>query len=55
MIAASGMSRDTLDRCGQAAITIADHGRKPVDLIRRVSRRLDLDPAADAIEDRVDV
>src|SRR5512142_1539417 len=55
MITASGMSGDALDRRGQAAITIGDQACKLVDLLGRVSRRLDLDPAADAIEDRVGV
>src|SRR5271167_395629 len=44
------MPGDTFDRCGQIAIAVGDHGRKLVDLVGCVGRRLDLDPAADAVE-----
>ena len=44
------MSGDELDGCGQIAIAVGDHGRKLVDLVGCVGRRLDLDPAADAVE-----
>src|SRR6476620_10772636 len=45
------MPRDALDGGGQIAIALRDHGRQPVDLVWRFGRRLDLDPAADAVED----
>src|SRR6476469_652805 len=51
MIAAAGMPRDALDRGGQIAIAIRHHGGQAVDLVGRFGWRLDLDPAADAIED----
>src|ERR1700737_2198388 len=51
MIAAAGMSCDALDGGGQIAIAARDHGGQPVDLVRRFRRRLDFNPAADALED----
>ena len=51
MVAAAGMSRDALDRGRQIAIAVGDQGRQLVDLLGRFGRRLDFDPAADAVED----
>ena len=50
MIAAAGTSGDALDGGGQIAITVRDHGGELVDLIGRFRRRLDFDPAPDAVE-----
>src|SRR5450759_432085 len=51
MIAAAGMSRDALDAGRQIAIALRHHARQPVHPLRRLRRRLDLDPAANAFED----
>ena len=51
MIAAAAMPCDALDGGGQIAIAVRDQGRELVDLIGRFGRRLDLHPAADAVED----
>src|SRR5450759_5327835 len=51
MIAAAGMSRDALDAGRQIAIALRHHARQPVHPLRRLRRRLDFDPAADAFED----
>src|SRR6266404_967157 len=51
MIAAAAASCDALDGDGQIAIALRDHGRQLVDLLGRFRRRLDFDPAADAVED----
>src|SRR6202035_2930462 len=50
MIAAAGMAGDALDGGGQIAITVRDHGGELVDLVGRFRRRLDFDPAPDAVE-----
>src|ERR1700737_3373426 len=51
MIAAARVSCDALDGDGQIAIALRDHGRQLVYLLGRFRRRLDFDPAADAVED----
>ena len=51
MVAAAVASGDALDRDGQIAITLGDDIGELVDLRRHFGRRLDLDPAADAVED----
>jgi hypothetical protein len=55
MIAASVFSRDTLDGRRQVAIALRDEVDELVDLFGRLGRRLDLDPAADAVEDRAGI
>src|SRR6266516_4944087 len=52
MIAAAGMPCDPLHGGGQAAIAFSDEVGELVDLPGRFGRGLDLDPAADALEDR---
>ena len=52
MIAAAGMSGDPLHGGGQAAIAFSDDVNQLVDLLGGFGRGLDLDPAADAFEDR---
>ena len=52
MVAAAGMACDPLDGGGQAAIAFGDEVDELVDLLGGFGRGLDLDPAADAIEDR---
>src|SRR3954451_22098344 len=52
MIAADGMAVDPLQARGQAAIAFSEEGDELVDLRWNVGRGLDLDPAADALEDR---
>src|SRR5262249_20344520 len=51
MIAAAVASRDTLNTRRQAGIALGYQLAKLVDLCRCFRRRLDLDPAADAVED----
>src|SRR5260370_17482298 len=51
MIAAAGVPCDPLDGGRQIAIVLRDQARQPVDLIGRFGRRLDFNPAADAVED----
>src|SRR5665647_101587 len=51
MIAAAGVSGDALDRGRQVAIAVRDQVRQSVDLRGRFGRCLDLNPAADAVED----
>ena len=51
MIAAAVVSRDALERGRQIAIAVGDQVGELVDLFGRFRRRLDLDPAADAVED----
>ena len=55
MIAASVFSGDPLHRRRQAAIALGDEVGELVDLFGRLGRGLDLDPAADAVEDRAGV
>src|SRR6266436_10212702 len=55
MIAAAGVSCDALDGDGQIAIAVGDQRRQSVDLARGPGRRLDFDPAADAVEDGVGI
>src|SRR5260370_17699690 len=50
MIAAAGVSSDALDGDGQIAIAVRDQRRQSVDLVWRIRRRLDFNPAADAVE-----
>ena len=45
------MPGDALDRRRQIAIAVGDQVAELVDLLGRFGRRLDLDPAADAVED----
>ena len=52
MIAAAGVAGDPLHGGGQAAIAFSDEVGELVDLPGRFGRGLDLDPAADALEDR---
>src|SRR3954452_16112832 len=51
MVAATGPSGDPLDAGRQVAIAIRDHAGQSIDLAGGFRRRLDLDPAADALED----
>src|SRR4051812_25319482 len=55
MIAASRMAGYTLDGRGQVAIALGDEVGELVDLRGRFGRGLDLNPAADAIEDFVGI
>ncbi|MEY9135549.1 hypothetical protein ABIE79_007016 [Bradyrhizobium diazoefficiens] len=50
MIAAAVDAGDALERDRQIAIMIRDQRHQPVDLFRRLCRRLDLHPAPDAVE-----
>ena len=54
MIAASVIAGDPLDGRGQVAIAVGDEVGELVDLCGRFGRRFDLDPAADAVEDRLE-
>ena len=51
MVAAAVFSRDPFDGRRQVAIAGGDEVGELVDLFGRFRRRLDLDPAADAVED----
>src|ERR1700751_3675021 len=53
MIAAAVLSRDALDCGRQVAIALGDQARQPVDLFRGLRRRLEFNPAADAVKDCV--
>ncbi|MGY3428048.1 hypothetical protein ACVWZW_008552 [Bradyrhizobium sp. F1.13.4] len=50
MIAAAIDAGDALERNREVAVLLRDHRDQLVDLFRRVRWRLDLHPAADAIE-----
>jgi hypothetical protein len=51
MIAAAVAPRDAFDACGQTVIALRYEVAELVDLCGGFRRRLDLDPAADAVED----
>jgi hypothetical protein len=52
MIAAAGVPGDPLHGRGQAAIAVSNEVGELVDLLGRLGRGLDLDPAANAPKDR---
>src|SRR4030095_15914286 len=52
MVAAAGVPGDPLHGGGQAAVALSDEVNQLVDLLGSFGRGLDLDPAADALEDR---
>src|SRR5665213_2576275 len=51
MIAAAAASGDALDADRQIPIALRDQAGQPVDLLGSFRRRLDFNPAADAVED----